>query len=101
MRIINETLEPNYIIRHRWKTRSRSPWGRLNTTKQSWGVKWDSEGLAGRQADNPGGCSGGGRTPGRRTTNRVQGEDDGVRSHGGNRRSQGRSDREEDRRDLE
>ncbi len=35
----------------------------------------------GWQADNTGGGSG--RTPRRRTTNRVQGGDDGGRSHGG------------------
>ncbi len=40
--------------------------------------------------------SGGGRMTGRRTTNRIQGGDDGGRSQGGNSRSQ-----EGDRRDLE
>ncbi len=43
-------------------------------------VTGDSERLAGRQADITGGGSGGGRTPGRRTTNRVQGGSDGGRS---------------------
>ncbi len=39
-----------------------------------------------RQADITGGGSGGGRTPGRRTTNRVQGGSDGGRSQDRDRR---------------
>ncbi len=50
------------------------------------------KGLAGRQAANTGGGSGRGWTTRRRMTNRVQGGDDGGRSHGGNRRNQGGSD---------
>ncbi len=59
-------------------------------------VTGDSKCLAGRQADQRGGGSGGGLTPGRRTINGVQ---------GGDRRCQGGSDRgrsqDEDRRALE
>ncbi len=40
----------------------------------------------GGMGGNLGGGSGGGRIPGSKTTNRVQGGDDGVRSQGGNRR---------------
>ncbi len=45
-------------------------------------VTRDGEGLAGRQADKPGGDSGGGWTPGRRKTTKVQGRAVGGRSQG-------------------
>ncbi len=68
-------------------------------------VTRDGKGLAGRQADSTGGGLGGGWTPRRRTTNRVQGGDKGVRIQGEDMRSQGRPDGKrsqgEDKRDLE
>ncbi len=83
--------------------RDLTPWnkgrdgGGLRRRIKEW--MWDGDRgrrRAGRQADNPGVGSGGVRTPGRRTTNRVQGWDDGVRSQGGSDggRSQG-EDRQE------
>ncbi len=49
-------------------------------------VTGKGKGLAGRQAKNTGGGSDEGWTPGRRTTNRSQGGDDGGRSQGKDRR---------------
>ncbi len=45
---------------------------------------------AGRKAGGNTGGWGGGWTPGRKMTDRIQVGDDEGRSHGGNRRSQGR-----------